>query len=359
MKGCWTIDELRRRAARLPRIALTDLPTPFHECPTLAKSIGGRAQLFMKRDDLTGLGLGGNKIRKLEFALGEAKAQGCDVVVQGLAGQSNYCRQTAAAAAKVGLRCILVLRQDHKAEDPPQGNRLLDYVFGAEVRMVPPDPEKQKQALAALLEELKAQGRKPYVFTRRNEVLGAVAYALCLAEIMEQQGRAGAKADYLCVASRGGTLAGLLLGQRLLGFPGKILCILVSPLADLRESCREVAGVATEAADLLGADERFAEDDVHIVTGYAGAAYGTSTEGCLEALLLLGRTEGLVVGPVYTAKCLAGVIDLVRTGKIPAGSTVVFLHTGGVPEVFAYNREIMDFLARAPGQGQHMGRGRG
>ena len=336
-----SVAQLRRRAAQLPRIPLTELPTPLQECPAFARSMGGGVQFFMKRDDLTGLGCGGNKLRKLEFSLGEAKATGCDVVVHGLAGQSNYCRQAAAAAARVGLPCYLVLRKDHKAEDPPQANRLLDYIFGAKVRMV--DSDKQKAAKEALVAELQSQGHKPYVIGRHDEVLGAVGYALCMAEIMEQQAALGVNADYVCVTGRSGTQAGLVLGKRLLGFEGQVLGFHPAPVPDDVVSREGAAGIATEAAAMLGMDETFTIEDIHNTSAYGGQAYGVVTDECLEALFLLGRTEGLVAGPVYTAKGLAGVVDFVKTGRIEEGSTIIFVHTGGVPETYAYNVEIAEW----------------
>lgn len=340
-----SIEDLRDRAGKLPRVSLTHLPTPLLECPSLGKHLGVR--LFFKRDDLTTLACGGNKIRKLEFGIGEALASGCDVIVHGLAGQSNYCRQTAAAAAKCGLKCVLVLRKDHKTDGPPQGNLLLDHVFGAEVRMVGPEPGLQKQAKDALMEELKAAGHKAYRVGRHDEVLGAVAYALCMGEIIAQLEAVGVRADFICVTGQAGTQAGLVLGKRLLGFAGEVLGFNVMPMTDQRASDEWTAGVATEAAKLLGADVTITADEVHNTAAYAGEAYGTPTAACMEAMGLLGRTEGLAVGPVYTAKGLAGMIDYARTGKIAAGSTVVFVHTGGVPEIFAYNREVMDSLGRA------------
>jgi 1-aminocyclopropane-1-carboxylate deaminase/D-cysteine desulfhydrase-like pyridoxal-dependent ACC family enzyme len=344
-----TIQELRERAERLPRVRLTDLPTPLHECPRLAEALGGGGRFFLKRDDLTSLGLGGNKLRKLEFSLGAAKAEGCDVLVHGLAGQSNYCRQAAAAAAKVGMRCTLVLRSDHKAGDPAQSNRLLDYVFGAEVLMVSPDRGEQSRAKESLLDRLRAEGHKPYCIGVRDEVFGAVSYALCLAEILEQSAASGTRPDYVCVSGRNGTTAGLVLGKRLLGFAGAVQAFDVMPAdeAASRKLCAATADQATQAASLLGLSETFTADDVPVTPAYAGAAYGVATEAGLDAVLLLGRTEGLVVGPVYTGKGLSGVLDWVRTGRIARGSTVVFIHTGGTPEVFAYNQEIMDRLRQA------------
>jgi len=333
-----SVEELRRRAGQLPRVSLTELPTPFHECPAFAEGIGGGTRFFIKRDDLTTIGCGGNKLRKLEFSLAEAKASGCDVIVHGLAAQSNYCRQTAAAAAKVGLPCYLVLRKDHKAEDPPQANRLLDYVFGAKVLMV--DSDEHAEAKKTLVTELESQGHKPYVIGYHDEVLGAVGYALCMAEIIEQQASSGVSADYVCVTGRSGTQAGLVLGKRLLGFEGRVLGFHPAPTRDDKASREGAARIATDAAALLGMDETFTIEDIHNTSAYGGEAYGAVTDECLDALLLLGRTEGLVAGPVYTAKGLAGVVDFVKTGRIVAGSTIVFVHTGGVPETYAYNAEI-------------------
>jgi 1-aminocyclopropane-1-carboxylate deaminase/D-cysteine desulfhydrase-like pyridoxal-dependent ACC family enzyme len=342
-KKSMTIRELRERAAGLPRFPLCELPTPLMECPRLAEAVGG-GRFFIKRDDLTAIGLGGNKLRKLEFSLGAAKAEGCDVLVHGLAGQSNYCRQAAAAAARAGMKCILVLRSDHKAGDPAQANRLLDYIFGAEVRMMSGERPEQLAALAALVAELKAQGHKPYEVGEKDEVLGAVGYALCLAEIIEQAEKAGAKPDYVCATGRGGTTAGLVLGKRLLGFAGRIQSFDVSPYDEatgLKHRIR-TARLAAEAAKLLGLEEVFTEADVSDTPAYSGVAYGHPTEAGLDALLLLGRTEGIVVGPVYTAKGLSGAIDWIRTGRFARGSTVAFVHTGGTPEVFAYNQEILE-----------------
>jgi len=339
-----SIGELRIRAARLPRISLTPLPTPLQECPRLGVAVGRGARIFLKRDDLIMLGMGGNKVRKLEFSVAKALAEGCDVMVHGLAGQSNYCRQTAAAAAKVGLRCVLVLRRGAKDAFPPQANLLLDHIFGAEVHLV--SPEEHARALEAMVAKLKAEGHRPYVVGHYDDVAGAVGYALCLAEILEQMAALGAKPDFVCVSGRTGTSGGLNLGKRILGFPGHVQSFEVSPYdaATTLKLRAATARYATEGAALLGLDETFTGDDIHNTWDYAGAAYQVPTRECLDTLFLLGRTEGLLVGPTYTAKGLSGVIDYIRTGKFPAGSNVVFVHTGGIPEVFGYNAEIIAHL---------------
>jgi len=341
-----TMDELRSRAGKLPRVSLTRLPTPLDELPRFAKAVGHGVRFFMKRDDVMNIGFGGNKLRKLEFTLGAMKAEGYDVLVHGLAGQSNYCRQTAAAAAKVGVPCHLVLRRDHKAEDPAQSNRLLDYVYGAKVHMVA-DREEQAAAKQALVARLIAEGHKPYLVGERDEAFGGVAYALCLAEILEQLAAVGAKADCVCVSGRAGTSAGLILGKRLLGFEGPILGFQVAPESSAESTLRQsqaCVAAANEAARMLGLNETFAVSDVINTDAYGGVKYGTPTEAGLNVLLELARTEGINVGPVYTGKGLSGVVDYIRTGKIAKGSTVVFIHTGGTPELFAYNAEIMEHI---------------
>ncbi|MCZ7649063.1 MAG: pyridoxal-phosphate dependent enzyme [Planctomycetota bacterium] len=332
------IADLRERAARLPRVSLTELPTPLQACERLSRAIGHGLRLHLKRDDLTSLGFGGNKIRKLEFSLGAALAQGCDTVVHGLAGQSNYCRQTAAACAKLGLPCHLVLRRDHKTAGAPQGNLLLSHLFGARIEMVAPD--EQPAAKQRLVERLKAQGRTPYLIGSQDEALGAVAYALCLAEILEQGLERGAEPGVVCVTGWNGTQAGLALGARVLGWRGRVLGFAPSPSADEARRREAAARAAREAARLLGGEESFSAGDIVNTSAYAGAAYGEATAEGLEALALLARTEGLVAGPVYTGKGLAGLIDYVRKGEIAPGSVVVFVHTGGTPEVFAYHQEV-------------------
>ncbi len=338
-----TASELRSLTDRLPREPLCHLPTPLHACPRFSEALGGEVNVYLKRDDLTGMGCGGNKLRKLEFSLGEVRQGGYDAIVHGLAGQSNYCRQTAAVAARIGLPCHLVLRKDHKWEDPAQGNRLLDYVLGAQVTMV--EPGEQKTAKAELVERLKSEGHRPYLVGYRDEVLGAVGYTLCMAETLEQAETAGFRPDVVCVTGRSGTLAGLILGKRLLGWNGQVLGFQPAPAADDEALRAGTVPIVNDAAELLGVDETFALEDVNNTSAYGGAKYGTPTEECLEAMALLGSTEGLLVGPVYTAKGLSGVIDYIRTGRIPAGSSVVFVHTGGTPETFPYNAEIADYLA--------------
>ncbi|MEK7413912.1 MAG: pyridoxal-phosphate dependent enzyme [Planctomycetota bacterium] len=336
------IADLRARAARLPRISLTQLPTPLQECPRFSAAIGGSVRVFMKRDDLILTGFGGNKIRKLEFTMGWVRQQGYDVVVHGLAGQSNYCRQTAAACAVAGIPCHLLLRSDHKAQDPAQGNRLLDYVFGAEVTML--HGRDQAAAKDELVARLTAAGKRPYVIGHDDEVRGAVAYALCLAEIIEQMAALGVTPDCICVTGGAGTSAGLMLGKHMLGFAGEVIGFGPAPAKRDAVRAERIAKIAQDAAALIGSSAIVAAKDIVNTSDFGGPEYGVPTPACLEAIAMLGRTEGLVVGPIYTAKGLAGLISHVRTGRIAAGKNVVFIHTGGSPEIFACNEEVAAYL---------------
>jgi 1-aminocyclopropane-1-carboxylate deaminase/D-cysteine desulfhydrase-like pyridoxal-dependent ACC family enzyme len=335
----WTIDQLRRRAATLPRVSLAHLPTPLEPWPRFSHALGADVGVLAKRDDLTSVGCGGNKIRKLEFSLAAAQAEGCDVIVHGLAGQSNYCRQAAAAAAACGLKCVLVLARDHKTDGTPQGNLMLDHLFGADVRMVP--PAEQAAAKQAALDELRQQGHRPYLVGHRDEVFGAVAYALCLGEILDQARDLGHTIHTVFVSGRLGTTAGLILGKRLLGFDGRIQSFHVAPASSDRAFREPTVKVLNDAAQLLGADQAFTLDDVANTDRYAGPHYGEPTPDGLQAMLLLARTQGVVVSPVNTAKGLAGMIDSIRSGGVPPGSHAVFVHTGGLTETFAYNEEVV------------------
>jgi 1-aminocyclopropane-1-carboxylate deaminase/D-cysteine desulfhydrase-like pyridoxal-dependent ACC family enzyme len=339
----WSVQALRDAISRLPRFPLTHLPTPIDDCCNLSKALGGKVRILMKRDDLTTSGLGGNKVRRLEFIMGRALAEGCDCIVHGLAAQSNYCRQTAAAAARAGLECYLILRQDAKCEDPPMANRLMDYVFGAKVEMVPAGGV-QTAAIDALVERLKSEGRKPYRIGPADEILGTISYALSMAEILEQTKAMGITPIALAVTAREGTLAGLVLGKCLLGFEGRVQAYDMDPRSTLPRWRQSTCQLVQDTAAVLGASVELSADDIHISGEFSGPAYAEPSAACLDALLLLGRTEGLVAGPVYVAKGLAGFFDDVRKGQFPSGGNVVFVHTGGTPEAFAYNAEIFAHL---------------
>lgn len=334
-----TRDELQAAIDRLPRVELADLPTPLHDCPRFSEAVGGNVRVMVKRDDLTGLAFGGNKTRKFDLAFGAAVAEGATAVVTGAASQSNHARQAAAAAAKLGLKCVLVNRYDHRSQLGMQGNELLDNVLGADVRLVP-DGVDAGAVKQQVVEELRQQGETPYLIGRQSAVLGAVAYAGCVLEIAAQLDEMGARADFICTASGQGTNAGLALGVKALGLDIRVQGYSPSP-GDAAQRRASKAAVANEAAEVLGFDLRLAPEEIDSTDAYVGENYGITTEAGLDALHLLARTEGILLDPVYTSKAVAGVIDRIRNGGIPAGSTVVYVHTGGNPALFAYAPELI------------------
>ncbi len=331
--------ELRQAIGRLPRQRFAHLPTPLEELPRFSQAVGAR--ILIKRDDCTGLAFGGNKTRQLEFTLADALAQGCDTLVQGAAAQSNHCRQAAAAAARCGLECHLVLTRDGHS-DPVQGNLLLDELLGAHIHWYDGVlGEGMEQAKRALTEQLRAEGRKPYALVPpRAHALGAVAHANAICELTDQLAERGLQADYYYICSGGATQAGCVLGARALGEPFKVVGI--APIEWEGGNAPKIAGFANEAARLLDLDLAFAPADVTNDAGYVGPRYGVVTPEGLAAVRLLARTEGIITEPVYTGKALAGLIDHVRQGRVEPGAVVVFVHTGGTPALFAYHQEVTE-----------------
>jgi 1-aminocyclopropane-1-carboxylate deaminase/D-cysteine desulfhydrase-like pyridoxal-dependent ACC family enzyme len=332
--------DVRRAAERLPRVRLAHLPTPLEEVPRFAERLGGGVRVLIKRDDCTGLLLGGNKARHNEFLLGDAVAKGCDVVVWGAGVQSNNCRQTAAGCARLGIECRLYLsRGAYRTE--PQGNLLLDYLVGARVEFTDAAIGPELDALlAAKAEEFRRAGRKPYFWDRASVIpLAAVSYALCVAEIVEQVAAMGVRPAALYVSSAGATGAGVALGKTILGldYPTRLICPMHWPW----HIPTAMAGDASAAAERLGLPHRVTPGEVDADENYVAPGYGVPSAAGREALDLLARTEAILLDPVYSAKALAALIADVRAGKYPRGSTVVFIHTGGVPAIFAEPEKVL------------------
>ena len=321
---------------RIPRFRLAALPTPLEDAPRLSEALKG-PRILIKRDDLTGLALGGNKTRKLEYLIADALAQKADVVLTVGAAQSNHCRQTAAAARKAGLRCILVLgRSEH---NEMQGNLLLD----ADVRMVDANPSAAMERIA---EEERRGGARPYLIPGGgSNGLGALGYAQCVLELQSQLLERNASVDHLYLSSgSGGTQGGLLLGARMFSAGYRIVGVSPGgPAAGVRASALRAA---TEGAKLLGSSQTFADGDFLVHDEYVGPGYAIPTDASNEAIRLCAQTEGLIIDPVYTAKAVAGLFDHIRSGKIGRDETVVFLHTGGQPALFAYHAELAGALQR-------------
>ena len=334
-----TPDQLRQAIAKLPPVRLAHLPTPLEEAPRFAQRLGG-PPVFIKRDDCTGMLMGGNKTRHNEFLLAEALRQGADLLVWGAGVQSNNCRQTAAACAKLGLECHLYLsRAAHN--DDVQGNLLLDHLMGAHVHIIDePIGPALDDLLMAKAAEFRKAGRRPYVWDRhKGRPLAAVAYVLCLTEIAEQALQLGIEPSAVYCSAAGATGAGLALGRAVLGLPWKIR--LICPIRWPWDTPADIATVANHTAELLGLPHRLTGADIDIRQDYIGTGYGAITPAGRESLDLLARTEGILLDPSYTSKAMAGLIDDVRQGRVDRKQPLVFLHTGGTPAVFAYRDELM------------------
>ena len=332
-----TRGQLCEKIAQLPQVDIGHFPTPLEECPRLSEELGG-PRIFIKREDCSGLAFGGNKVRQLTFTIGDGVNQGADTIIQGAASQSNHCRQAAAASAKLGLKCYLRLARDNKSVR--QGNVLLDELSGADVEFVDASMGSELDAIKyALAEELKEKGLKPYVLAApRSTALAAAAFAWCIAEIHEQQEAIGIDADWIYAASAGGTQGGLILGTKVLGMEMKPFGIAPIGWPDRVERIRNAAN---DASGILGLDLVINDDDVRNSDDYVGEDYGVLTPECVDALKLMARTEGIFLDPSYTSKALSGLIDHIQKGRISADETVIFLHTGGTPALFAYNEELI------------------
>jgi L-cysteate sulfo-lyase len=332
--------ELRVRIARLPRIPLGHFPTPLEFCQRLTEALGG-PRIFMKRDDCTGLAFGGNKTRQLEFTVAEAVQQGADVVVGGAGSQSNHCRQLAAAAARCGLECRLLVVKDHKSQ-PVHGNLLLNELLGASTEMVEvATQEHLADAKQALVEDLQRRGKKPFlVMDPSTRHLGAMGYVLCMAEMVEQFAHLGEPLETVVVCSSCATQPGLIFGGKALGLETRTIGM--APIVwsyDLKEALLDVLG---RMSDVLEMDLSFSTEDIVNLASYVGPrGYGYPSPEGMEAFKLVAQTEGIFLDPIYSAKAMAGLIDLIRKGQFNSGETVVFLHTGGTPLVFAYGDELL------------------
>jgi len=322
----------------LPRFLLAQLPTPIERLERLSRDLGG-PELLIKRDDQTGLALGGNKTRKLEFLVGQALEQSADTLVTAGAAQSNHCRQTAAAAAKAGLKCELILAG--RKPDLPNGNVLLDELLGAKCHWI--ERSQFPIKLRELPEQLRAQGRKPYVIgVGGSNGVGATGYVLAMMELTEQLCATQHRVDHIMFASSsGGTQAGVVLGARVAGFGGQLHGLSIDK-DDLEHEAyeEEVAQIANECAQYIGSDVRLARQHIKIISGYTGEGYGVVSNLEREAIRLMARREGIILDPVYTGRAFGALLDLIRKGVFKRGEIVLFWHTGGAPALFAYAKEL-------------------
>jgi len=315
----------------LPRERIAHLPTPVEPLPRLSQALGGPS-LWVKRDDQTGLAFGGNKTRKLEFLIAEARAHGAKTLLTRGALQSNHCRQTAAAAARFGFECTLILT-GHR----PEGftaNLLLDHLLGAE--LVFAGDEDPEQVLKQAFDRAQEEGRRPYLIPYGgSSPTGASAYVAALEELLTEEAPFH---RIVFATSSGGTQAGMIVGAQALGLPTRIYGISVDKHADdLRPA---VAELAHEIADLLGIDLALDSSDVLVDDRYLGGGYGVMGDPEVQAIRLFARHEGLLLDPVYTGRAAAGLIDLIHGGEIEPEERILFWHTGGTPGLFAYADQL-------------------
>jgi len=339
-------ERLLHAISSLPRVTLTNLPTPLHHAARLSNVLHG-PEIIIKRDDLTSLAMGGNKTRMLEFSLGLALKDGAESVVALSVVQSNYCRQLAAACAQLGLSCFLSLYKIREEKDLSiQGNLLLDLLAGAKVEICNGDfgrvnavDERRKVA-----EQIKRSGKK--VFIARDSIrklaYEAVGYVNCMIEMWDQLEALGKTADWIYCSSGLTTQAGLIVGKKALGCNCKIIGINAEHWC--KNPAARIAEVAEEAATLLGLDCKIYEDEIHNTQEFVGEGYGIPTDEGLEAISLVARTEGIFLDPVYSGKAMAALVRDISKGVINKSETVVFLHTGGAPLLFSYNEEFARVL---------------
>lgn len=322
----------------LPRVRLAHLPTPLEEAPRLSEHLGG-PRIFIKRDDLTGLAFGGNKARKLELLMADAQQRGCDVVVTAGQLQSNHARMTAAAARVLGMRAVLVLGGPEP--EAYQGNLLLDNILGAELRFVDTtEAYVQDAVMQDTARDCERLGHRPYVIPRGgSNALGAAAYLAAFGEFAQQCNTMGIRPTAVVHASgSGGTQAGLVSGAVLGGGGVRVIGISVGPS---REVCaHRVRGIVAEMNERLGLGFRMHTDDVIVHDEFVGPGYAVLTPACVDAIRLLARTEGVLLDPVYTGKAMAGLVGLIRQGRLGRDDTVVFWHTGGQPALFAHGAAL-------------------
>ncbi len=330
----------------LPRIKLGFFPTPLTEAQRLSSVLGG-PRIFIKREDLSGLALGGNKCRKLEFILAEARRQGADAVISTASSQSNFCLQLAAAGRKLGMKPSFILVKGVHIET--QGNLLLHNILDSDVEILEISNIEDifgdvvSERMDRIAGELSRKGYRPFIMRHVlpdiSAVLGVVGWVNAAEELAAQLKETNIKADYVVLACGGmGTQAGLLLGSKYIGADYKVIGI--SVLKGRNDAIQALMAQTDAASDYLGLGVSVKLDEIEIHDSYIGEGYGIPTKECLDAIKLVAQTEGIFLDPVYTSKAMAGFIDLIKKGRFKPTETVIFIHTGGIPATFAYHEEI-------------------
>ena len=313
-------------------------PTPLHQLENLSKQYPDY-RVFIKRDDHTGLATGGNKTRKLEYLIGEALAQNADTIITAGALQSNHCRQTAAACAMAGLECHLLLRGEPEKEIT--GNLLLSKILGANLHFTQED--KKGPGLANLAQELKSEGRKPYVIPYGGSNLcGALGYVEAVAELKMQLDQMELALDYIFFASSSGAMqAGLMLGMTLYKLNATLMPVCIDKEETGEKKLEtEILNILNEGCKILNIRKKFDLHEIPLLREFNDAGYGVVTNNEKEAILTLGRSEGIILDPVYTGRAFYAMLHHLKNKTLKTGSNVLFWHTGGIPANFFYAKEI-------------------
>jgi D-cysteine desulfhydrase family pyridoxal phosphate-dependent enzyme len=352
----FSASEIKDKIDNFPRTNLIHLPTPFQRMTNLEKELGG-PELYLKRDDLTGLAFGGNKSRKLEFIIPDVQAKGADVIITWASVQSNWCLQTAAAARKFGIRPVLILFKTYELPDEYDGNLLLDHILDADIKIREAeygkvvDQADVDKVLEQVIKEVKEWGHTPYVAPIGGSIvggsmdkpLGAIGYVNAFVEMLEQTEGFGFQPDYIVHATgSGGTQAGLVFGAKALCPKARVLGISVS---DEKESfSKDVLSIAKDTEKAFGIDLSISADDVIVFDEYLEEGYGVVTESVSDVLRLVSVKEGVFLDPVYTGKAMVALVDLVNKGYIPQDAKVVFFHTGGTAALFPNKDKLSSLL---------------
>lgn len=328
--------DIRARIARIPRVRIAVTPTPMIEAPNLARHLGG-PRIFVKRDDMTGIAFGGNKLRNLEFRLARALEEKPDTVIVGLDLQSNSARQTVGACNKLGLRTILVLEGRRPAV--VQGNLLVDYLLGGEVRFAR-DAAEQRAMLDEAARQVREAGGRPYILNDNPmfDVASALAYLDTTMEMLDQLHAEGVEPDCFYMSSGGKGQAGVSLARKALGGRFTMRGVTASHKHDVPN---RTAAIANQTAALLGLDVTVEPGDIENYDNFVDKGYGVPSEAGNEALRLFGRHEGIILDPIYTGKCAAAMIAHIREGRFRKDEAVVFVHTGGMPAIFTWNDALL------------------
>ncbi|ADY55299.1 pyridoxal phosphate-dependent enzyme, D-cysteine desulfhydrase family [Syntrophobotulus glycolicus DSM 8271] len=315
------------------KITLANLPTKIEKLERLSPKLGG-PNIYIKRDDQTGTEVSGNKIRKLEFAVKEALDQGCDVLITCGGSQSNHCRATAAAAARIGIKSVLVLRGSSNEES--DGNLFINRLLGAQIRFITPEEYRNKRAeiMEKIKAELEEQGRRPYIIPEgASNGIGSFGYYTAMAEIVRQEKELGVHFDRIVIAAgSGGTYSGLFLASKTLGYTGQIYGINVCDDAEYFKN--QIDKIVRESMQYINVDLQFSKDEIHMIDGYVGQGYALSRPEEMHFIHEFARLEGIILDPVYTGKAMYGLAEEIKKGNFKTCENILFIHTGGAFGLF-------------------------